>query len=191
MFLVRDLCYTGKKKESLYMYEEYLQFDVLPTPSERSCGLRYIYQYNGQIMCSIEAEYLTSEGILTIRNITKLFTPSYEHFGFSHLGTNLMVDMLLDIHYRLNLPVKKIKGRLSSADRRNRNWETSIPYYANLPRFINKKLPYHVYFCLFDGQYHRIWDGRTGRNIHSDLEEIIKTHPHDIYFALTLANSHG
>lgn len=132
------------------MLEEYLYFRSVPNPGNKISGMQYYYQYNGFPLCSIDVLQHSENHSITIQSITTDYTIRYSECKFEHLGTRIVIDMLIDMVYRLNYQIVRMDAWLSYADNLNGNWKRSLPFYINLPKWISAVLPCEIQLYIKD-----------------------------------------
>lgn len=102
--------------------------------------------------CEYEYNKITASLLFTITNntlkIENINSTNANDKSYHH-GTELMIHFLQN---QLNKGVvfTRIHGRLSSVDAA-KNWHNSIPFYANLPHYINNYFHTNYVFHLYDG----------------------------------------
>ncbi len=90
-----------------------------------------------------------------------------------HHGTELFLAFLK--HY--GKPITRIYGELSAVDALNKNWNRSITFYADLPKYIFSNLGLKYDFHLFDDDFYRndvthiLTDGNREENIEKYRQE--------------------
>lgn len=69
-----------------------------------------------------------------------------------HHGTELIIALLRHLNHRFT----KIHGTLSPNDAFNKNWNRSIPFYADLPKYIFSRMGLNYRFYLFDDEHYKV-----------------------------------
>lgn len=71
-------------------------------------------------------------------------------FAKEHLGTELFVTALHEMITMWKMDPNRIDGRLSSVDAKYSAWDVSIPFYYNLPIYMQEHLgrtySFHIYY---------------------------------------------
>lgn len=71
-----------------------------------------------------------------------------------HIGTDNFNILLLHLNKR-GIGINKIRGSLSGVDASKKNWNKSIPFYADFNFHLYKDLPYQLEFHLFSDSYYK------------------------------------
>ena len=98
--------------------------------------------------CVITLSYGINNNELAISDIQNLAKFDYDKSD-NHFGTDILNKMLIRL-YRKGETFKCIKGKLSSEDAKNLNWLSSIKFYQDFCKWIDKELDYKLTFHLYD-----------------------------------------
>ena len=117
-----------------------------------------LYEYSPKTQEEIEVASLIfniNNNILTIKAIERNSIAKRHFDENNHVGTEIFNRLLFDLEYKENVKFSKIYGKLSSADAKNNhlgiaNWDSSIPFYSDFPKWLNNKLGYTLEFHLYD-----------------------------------------
>ena len=96
----------------------------------------------------ITLSYGINNNELVISNIQNLAKFEYDKSD-NHLGTDILNKMLVRL-YRNGETFRCIKGKLSSEDAKNFNWLSSIKFYQDFCKWLDKELDYKLTFHLYD-----------------------------------------
>lgn len=110
---------------------------------KRFCDDQFCEYENGKITSFLI--FTITNGTLKIEDINSkdAIDESYHH------GTELMINFLQN-QMNKGVVFTRIHGRLSSVDAAD-GWRKSIPFYANLPHYINNYFHTNYVFHLYDG----------------------------------------
>lgn len=117
-----------------------------------------LYEYSPKTQEEIEVASLIfniNNNILTIKAIERNSIAKRHFDENNHVGTEIFNRLLFDLEYKENVKFSKIYGKLSSADAKNNhlgiaNWDSSIPFYSDFPKWLDENLGYSLKFQLFN-----------------------------------------
>lgn len=128
-----SITYTNSFNTYVHMY------DVLP--EDPSIFVEY---ENGQAVSKLRF-HINKDELLICDFLAGGKDKSYHH------GTEMFLALLKHI----GRPIARIHGELSAVDALNKNWNRSITFYADLPRYMFSNLGLNYKFYLFDDDFYR------------------------------------
>lgn len=168
-------------------YTKSLELTLRQMGYEMCYSVRFHDREVAHVLCVL-AENATHQWHLRILNLfVNKHLPFYEkRFSKSHMGTNLLSDVLMDVYFRQNVHFISVDGYLSSKDAKNNNWLTSIPFYRNFPKYMNRDFPYRLTFTLWNKDSNDAEAYQISEQLRP--KEIIETYgKQDLYFSYTMS----
>ena len=127
-------------------FKKVIKTTFIDEPDFYEAHFSFLYNDVDELVYAI---FTNNNGRLYLSNIER----THAHrklFAEEHLGTELFIAALLEMTTTWKMNLKRIDGRLSSADAQSRAWDTSIPFYYNLPTYIQEhtgiSYSFHIYY---------------------------------------------
>lgn len=93
--------------------------------------------------------HITEDNYLFIEDINVLKHQEVFHgYENSHIATDLIRNILIDLEYGFRIPVCGIKGRLSFVD--SCRWNKTIAFCIDIPKWVEKNFPHELSFFLYE-----------------------------------------
>lgn len=94
-------------------------------------------------------KYYLMDDVLTIVQIERNSIANLHFDNSYHFGTEVFNKLLCYLKEH-NINFTKINGNLSIADALNNNWDNSISFYYNFPKYLDRNLDYFLEFHLYN-----------------------------------------